>query len=234
MSRAPRRPAHRRLTSARAAHDWPAGQQGRCGAILDRSGGKRAQPRADRHEAPEAVRHPADDRRADRLAGRRGDERRADGERAGPELVEPQRPEDPDRREHDAGQRRQPHPARHAGVARGASQAARIGGPRALRGGKAQRHRSQARGEQGVFTVLLRITAAGSVEEVEVIRSSGYAALDDSARRAVQRWRFHHTLMAAREIGSRQGTGGSRGVEYLRGTVDKRFYDELWAVRVAL
>ena len=50
----------------------------------------------------------------------------------------------------------------------------------------------------------------------------------------VQRWRFHHTLMAAREIGSRPGTGGSRGVEYLRGTVDKRFYDELWAVRIAL
>jgi tryptophan 2,3-dioxygenase len=51
---------------------------------------------------------------------------------------------------------------------------------------------------------------------------------------AVQRWRFHHTLMAAREIGSRPGTGGSRGVEYLRGTVDRRFYDELWDVRVAL
>src|SRR3954469_19107521 len=50
----------------------------------------------------------------------------------------------------------------------------------------------------------------------------------------VQRWRFHHTLMAAREIGSRPGTGGSRGVEYLRGTIDQRFYDELWEVRVAL
>ena len=50
----------------------------------------------------------------------------------------------------------------------------------------------------------------------------------------VQRWRFHHTLMAAREIGSRPGTGGSRGVEYLRGTVDRRFFDELWEVRVAL
>jgi tryptophan 2,3-dioxygenase len=50
----------------------------------------------------------------------------------------------------------------------------------------------------------------------------------------IQRWRFHHTLMAAREIGSRAGTGGSRGVEYLRGTVDRRFYDELWEVRVAL
>ena len=49
-----------------------------------------------------------------------------------------------------------------------------------------------------------------------------------------QRWRFHHTLMAAREIGSRPGTGGSPGVEYLRGTVDKRFYPQLWEVRVAL
>jgi len=50
----------------------------------------------------------------------------------------------------------------------------------------------------------------------------------------IQRWRFHHTLMAAREIGSRPGTGGSPGVEYLRGTVDRRFYEELWEVRVAL
>jgi ribonuclease HI len=47
-------------------------------------------------------------------------------------------------------------------------------------------------------------------------------------------WRHHHTLMAAREIGSRHGTGGSRGVEYLRGTQEKRFYPELWAVRTAL
>jgi tryptophan 2,3-dioxygenase/ribonuclease HI len=47
-------------------------------------------------------------------------------------------------------------------------------------------------------------------------------------------WRHHHTLMAAREIGSRHGTGGSRGVEYLRGTQDQRFYPELWEVRAAL
>jgi tryptophan 2,3-dioxygenase len=50
----------------------------------------------------------------------------------------------------------------------------------------------------------------------------------------IQRWRFHHTLMAAREIGSRPGTGGSRGVEYLRGTVDQRFFPQLWEVRVRL
>ena len=47
-------------------------------------------------------------------------------------------------------------------------------------------------------------------------------------------WRHHHTLMAAREIGDRRGTGGSRGVEYLRSTQDKRFYPELWEVRTAL
>jgi len=51
---------------------------------------------------------------------------------------------------------------------------------------------------------------------------------------SVARWRHHHTLMAAREIGSRFGTGGSRGVEYLRGTQDKRFYPDLWDVRTAL
>jgi len=37
--------------------------------------------------------------------------------------------------------------------------------------------------------------------------------------------------MAAREIGSRTGTGGSLGVEYLRTTVDRRFFPELWEVR---
>lgn len=48
---------------------------------------------------------------------------------------------------------------------------------------------------------------------------------------AVARWRFQHALMAAREIGSRTGTGGSLGVEYLRTTVDRRFFPELWEVR---
>ena len=37
-------------------------------------------------------------------------------------------------------------------------------------------------------------------------------------------WRHHHVLMAAREIGSRPGTGGSPGVPYLRTTLDSRFF----------
>jgi tryptophan 2,3-dioxygenase len=47
---------------------------------------------------------------------------------------------------------------------------------------------------------------------------------------AIARWRFHHVLMAAREIGSRPGTGGG-GVAYLEKTVANRFFPELWEVR---
>jgi tryptophan 2,3-dioxygenase len=50
----------------------------------------------------------------------------------------------------------------------------------------------------------------------------------------IARWRHHHVLMAAREIGTRPGTGGSPGVPYLRTTLDRRFFPELWDVRVAL
>jgi tryptophan 2,3-dioxygenase len=47
----------------------------------------------------------------------------------------------------------------------------------------------------------------------------------------IVRWRQHHALMAAREIGSRKGTGGSLGVAYLKTTLDRRFFPELWEVR---
>ena len=48
---------------------------------------------------------------------------------------------------------------------------------------------------------------------------------------AFARWRFHHALMAAREIGRREGTGGSLGVAYLDSTLDQRFFPLLWEVR---
>jgi tryptophan 2,3-dioxygenase len=51
---------------------------------------------------------------------------------------------------------------------------------------------------------------------------------------SIARWRHHHMLMAAREIGTRPGTGGSLGVEYLATTQDKRLFPELWDVRVEL
>jgi len=51
---------------------------------------------------------------------------------------------------------------------------------------------------------------------------------------AIARWRYHHSLLAAREIGRRQGTGGSLGVAYLDATLGDRFFPVLWEVRSAL
>ena len=40
--------------------------------------------------------------------------------------------------------------------------------------------------------------------------------------------------MVEREIGAKTGTGGSAGVEYLRSTLDKRFFPMLWGLRSRL
>jgi tryptophan 2,3-dioxygenase len=48
---------------------------------------------------------------------------------------------------------------------------------------------------------------------------------------AVARWRYLHVLMVEREIGAKRGTGGSSGVGYLKSTLDKRFFPELWGLR---
>jgi tryptophan 2,3-dioxygenase len=47
-------------------------------------------------------------------------------------------------------------------------------------------------------------------------------------------WRARHVLMVERQIGAKTGTGGSTGAEYLRSTLGKRFYPELWEVRSQL
>jgi tryptophan 2,3-dioxygenase/ribonuclease HI len=71
-------------------------------------------------------------------------------------------------------------------------------------------------------------------------RDAARAALHDVAELLVDHdegialWRSHHVLMAAREIGTRAGTGGSPGVPYLQATLGRRFFPELWDVRVKL
>jgi tryptophan 2,3-dioxygenase len=47
-------------------------------------------------------------------------------------------------------------------------------------------------------------------------------------------WRARHVLMVERQIGGKPGTGGSSGAEYLRSTLGKRFFPELWEVRSEL
>jgi tryptophan 2,3-dioxygenase len=47
----------------------------------------------------------------------------------------------------------------------------------------------------------------------------------------VQEWRYRHVKMVERTIGTRRGTGGSSGAEYLKTTVGKPAFPDLWEVR---
>jgi len=47
-------------------------------------------------------------------------------------------------------------------------------------------------------------------------------------------WRSHHVRMVERMVGAKRGTGGSEGVGYLRTTLDKKFFPELWEARTYL
>jgi tryptophan 2,3-dioxygenase len=47
-------------------------------------------------------------------------------------------------------------------------------------------------------------------------------------------WRLRHIQMIERTIGVKMGTGGSSGASYLKMTLDKKFFPELWAARSLL
>ncbi len=46
-----------------------------------------------------------------------------------------------------------------------------------------------------------------------------------------QEWRYRHVKMVERTIGTASGTGGSGGAAYLRTTLSRPVFPELWAVR---
>jgi tryptophan 2,3-dioxygenase len=47
----------------------------------------------------------------------------------------------------------------------------------------------------------------------------------------VQEWRYRHVKMVERTIGTKPGTGGSAGAEYLRTTLLRPVFPDLWAIR---
>jgi tryptophan 2,3-dioxygenase len=47
-------------------------------------------------------------------------------------------------------------------------------------------------------------------------------------------WRLHHVTMVERMIGNKPGTGGSTGAAYLRQTLTRRFFPDLWEARTRL
>jgi len=50
----------------------------------------------------------------------------------------------------------------------------------------------------------------------------------------MQEWRYRHVKMVERTIGNKMGTGGSSGVEYLRGTLHRRIFPDLWEMRTEI
>jgi len=50
----------------------------------------------------------------------------------------------------------------------------------------------------------------------------------------VQEWRYRHVRMVERTIGFKRGTGGSTGAAYLRETLFRHAFPDLWAIRTDL
>ena len=50
----------------------------------------------------------------------------------------------------------------------------------------------------------------------------------------IQEWRYRHVKMVERTIGARRGTGGSAGAAYLRETVGRPIFPDLWEIRSQL
>jgi tryptophan 2,3-dioxygenase len=50
----------------------------------------------------------------------------------------------------------------------------------------------------------------------------------------IQEWRYRHVKMVERVIGTKTGSGGSSGAEYLRSTLFHPLFPDLWAIRVKL
>jgi tryptophan 2,3-dioxygenase len=47
----------------------------------------------------------------------------------------------------------------------------------------------------------------------------------------LQEWRYRHVMMVQRTIGNKMGTGGSLGVEYLKASLFKPVFPDLWLIR---
>jgi tryptophan 2,3-dioxygenase len=51
---------------------------------------------------------------------------------------------------------------------------------------------------------------------------------------ALQEWRYRHVKMVQRTIGTKMGTGGSSGADYLKNTLFQSLFPDLWTIRTEL
>ena len=80
----------------------------------------------------------------------------------------------------------------------------------------------------GVRAVLAEVYADEANPAMEICE-----ALVD-VDEGVQEWRYRHVKMVERVIGAKPGTGGSAGADYLRMTLFRPAFPELWEVRGVL
>jgi tryptophan 2,3-dioxygenase len=50
----------------------------------------------------------------------------------------------------------------------------------------------------------------------------------------LQEWRYRHVKMVQRTIGTKRGTGGSAGADYLKTTLFRPLFPDLWTIRTEL
>ena len=88
--------------------------------------------------------------------------------------------------------------------------------------------------------VTLPHAASAAVQEILIEIYRGDAKNAELCERLVdldegiQEWRYRHVKMVQRTIGTRRGTGGSAGSEYLRTTLMQPLFPDLWEIRSRL
>ncbi len=88
--------------------------------------------------------------------------------------------------------------------------------------------------------VTQRIEPSPELQEVLVNVYRRDPALSELCERLVdldeglQEWRYRHVKMVERTIGTKPGSGGSAGAEYLRKTLFKPAFPDLWGIRARL
>ncbi|MEP6687237.1 MAG: tryptophan 2,3-dioxygenase family protein, partial [Gemmatimonadales bacterium] len=83
--------------------------------------------------------------------------------------------------------------------------------------------------------VTRRVEPSPALREVLVVVYRSRPALAEMCERLVDldegfmEWRYRHVKMVQRTIGTRRGTGGSAGAEYLLATLNQPLFPDLWA-----
>jgi tryptophan 2,3-dioxygenase len=88
--------------------------------------------------------------------------------------------------------------------------------------------------------VTRRVESSPALRDVLVGVYRGQPALAELCERLVDldeglmEWRYRHVKMVQRTIGTRRGTGGSAGADYLLATLNQPLFPDLWAIRTEL